>query len=677
VSFACQNFDKIIIPFPYNGMNRDIAPHLMKEDRAWYLENLTQDSLGRGVLRYGVKSFVTVSAMDKGFIMRAFPYIAKGGKEQLLLYCNDFKQDNSAKTIILKENSVTFESENTQQYRNDTFVWLTYTDVDGNKISDKFEIYDTQIKENVVTFKVRDTVFCDPHNTLQVDYLGFSVGCIFLLDVDTKEITLKISDLRTDCIPRAVPFLEKLIICNGLDLMMSWDGTSMKTILQWVKEQAELITLVDRTLSFVCKKNIDKYRECQSVFFLSQEWKVTESNIVENKVTLTLEERPNATPKEIFFSAFPPRCSFLYVSQDRLWGLGQGSAGLSHRSTEESMKVYRTDKPNSIESWTNEQEQAWQFLDLSNKHGVVDNLEAISQSGSRLVFIGREKTQIYAGLVANNTLTWQSTVSSGAMHGNLVFELANDIFFVNAAGLHSFSTLNIGNQFASSSITAINALLKEQLIDALQSNVKYRSSSVFIYNLGAFLGLRIGNNVLNHALFTTAPSFFSLFSGDFQEAQCAPLGNKLFLIKDKMVMIYGDGRDGSEKIYCDTDSKPIVGSWYQPFHQQGQNAFACQRVSCLADYSNGFVENEQNGVFVKIFNEIPKTIQSQRKSLLQARKETLKGNGVLDIDFEGKFKTLSRRLKTQGNESWLYFSVSSQNAYFNVKSIHLYGRRYR
>jgi hypothetical protein len=679
MGFAYQNFDQAHIHFPYKGMNRDIAPYLLPEDNAYYLENFTQDSLGNGTLRYGVKNFVQLSSIDDGFIIRSFPYVASGSIEQLLSYVSVFNIDNTAANISVIGNTVTLTTDRRDLYLNDTMVKIIYTDADQNVVTQKLRIAGrTFVDATGLSFQVPDAVF-----PLQqaITSISFSVGELHKTDIATKQSIRVFTGLRADCIPRSVPFTQKLVICNGLDPLMQWDGTTASIIYEWVKEKATTFVKVnDFTLQFTCTLNPAKYLQATSIFFNALEFPIQNSNVVGNIVTLTLANLIGNLPQIVFFKSYPPRCNFLYVAQDRLWGLGQGAAGIEVRSPNESMRVYRTKKPNMLNSWLTEETQDVEPLDLSNKHGVVDNLEAIAQGGSNLVFIGREKTQVYTGLVADNTFSWHSTVSSGAIHGDLVFELANDIFFIDAGGLHSFSTLNIGNQFASSTITAINSLLKEQVVYALQSNVLYRSSFVFLYKLGAFLGIKIGDSVLNHALFSTQPNFFSLFSGDFESNHIVHLGNRLFILKNRSILVYGDGRDGSPKAYSDygTDNKglAIVGSWHQPFNQSNRELSTSYRVSCLADYANTFIEDSGNGVFVELFNERPKSTSFRKQALLTLRKEVLKGN-IGDIEFNGEFKTLSRELKKRGADPWLFLSVISRGSYFSIKKVIFYGRRDR
>jgi len=674
MTLAYSNYDQVHLNFPYAGMNRDIAPHLLPPENAWYLGNLTQDSLGNGLLRYGTELFAQLAAVEDGVIMRSFPFVTTEGREQLLLYVSVFAHDESAQNITLLDNMITVTTQFPDFYLNDTWVKVAYVDVDDNSITQKLRITNVQPILNGVRFIVPDAWFPDQ---ILADSLSYCKGAIYKLEIASKAFTNVYNSVRVDCIPRAVSFVQTLVLCNGLDPLLQWDGTTMTIVSEWVKEtKATGFSVNNNVLTFTCPlaSNPAKYLTAQSVFFNNQEVLITNATVTNTIVVLTFGQNI-VLPTQVFFKAFPPRCNFLYVAQDRIWGLGQGAAGIGFRSSEEATTVYRTDRPNLVNSWTNEQSQEWESFDLSSKHGVVDNLEAIAQAGSRLVFIGREKTQVYGGLVENNTFSWQSTVSSGAIHGDLVFELANDIFFINAAGLHSFTTLNIANQFAATSITSVNSLLKEHVINALQSNTSYRASLTFIYNLGAFLGIRIGKSPLIHALFSTQPYFFSVFSGDFDDAHIVSLGSRLYLVKDLGVLFYGDGRDGTPKVYNDR-GVPIVGSWTQPFNQTQRNLFFSYRASCLADYSNPFVEEAEDGIFLDVYNDRPQTTSVRAKALLQPRKDVLKGI-VNDIEFGGRFKTLSREMKTRGAESWLYLSVISSNSFVVIKKIILYGRRDR
>lgn len=674
MGFASHNFDKIVLPFPSKGMNRDIEPHLMPPDVSWYLENFTQDSFGKGVIRYGVKNLMLMSNIDDGFPMRGFPYVSPQGAEQILMYWSVYKTDAQAYNMSVLKDRIYFETTNlVSKYRENTSIKFSYTNADGQNITIRAPISD--LNDPMVgasSFKVKGFYIDTDTPVTQICY---STGEIHLVNVAAKTAQLLVTGLRTDCIPRGVHFIQKLLITNGLDDMRVWDGTALTIVTQLVKERAtEIQKLSDNVLKFKCI-NPAKYGVGRQIFFNATVFTIT--NVVTNVdvVTLTLSTPVGNVPTQVFFYVNAPKVNFLYVAQDRLWGLGQGAAGIQPRIPAEAMKVYYTDIPNRFDAWTEEQSQSYKMIDLSNKHGSTDNLEAIARLGNRMVFIGREKTQVFIGEVGNNTFSWQSTLSTGAVHGDLVLELANDIFYVNFNGLNSFSTLNIGNQFATLNISAINSILKNQVSGFIQDETDYRSSFSFFYHLGTFIGLKIGDNLVNHALFSNQPYFFSVFSGAFKARHIFSLGNRLFLINKKNVYTYGDGRDGTPKAYND-DGLPIVGSWIQPFNHQKQRVFSCYRVSCLADYNNAFVDDDSNGLYVELYNERPKTVNVRKKSLLQPRKDILKAASPEQdpIVFEGRFKTLTRKLKTRGEGSFAYLSVISNKSFFNISQTILYGR---
>ena len=573
--FAYQNFNSIHIPFPSKGMNRDISSQHLPPENAWYLENFTQDSLGEGLMRYGVRQWGLLSTIDDGFVLKAFPYLATAGKEQLVLYVNVYKQVTTlslSQVVIHRGESdistIYLKGDGYDKFRPDTFVKVTYNNYNNAPITQHIKLgaikaVKSDTKE--IEFFTPDVSFVDAlgvNDFTAITSISNSVGEIHVVDVESSTFTKVFDGLRVDCIPRAVSFMQKLVICNGLDPMMQWDGSNITVIFEWVKEKVtgNITKSNNFAIDFTCPNNPQKWASQKSIFFNGIEHEIINVGIAGNTVGITCATNIGNVPTQIFFKSFPPLCNFLHVFQDRLWGLGQGAASIEFRDSVEAMKVYYSPKPNMINSWIDEEKQTYTYLDLSGKHGTVDNLESIVQLGNRIVFVGREKSQVYGGLIADKSFSWLTTVDSGTFNGDLVFNLANDINFINLNGWASFSTLNIGNQFAVSGLTAINSLLKQQAVSSMQNNVDYRSSFVFSYKLGSFVGLRVGKNFLNHALYGTQPYFFSVFTGDFDVDFICPLGNRLYLFDGKNILIYGDGRDGNVKVYDDR-GKAIVASW--------------------------------------------------------------------------------------------------------------------
>jgi hypothetical protein len=270
--------------------------------------------------------------------------------------------------------------------------------------------------------------------TPELSVIFNSYGYIKVLDVETGTfLAPTLTNLSVACVPRAEFFAKKLWVCNGVDPIMTWDGTVLEIYEEQVKENAKSFGRVDnRNFSFVVDGSFDigKYQVGNSVrLTVLNGGEVTsvvlgveqvDDQIFVN-VSNDLPAFTGASRVELFYFDRPPHFSFMKAAHDRLWCLGAGAVSLSYRIPDLAMRFYYSYKPYSDEApfrFFHEKTKSVPSEDISAKHGVADNLEAIVDISGKLVFMGRQKSQVWRGIDpltqgSSDYFSWSSTIPVG------------------------------------------------------------------------------------------------------------------------------------------------------------------------------------------------------------------------------------------------------------------------
>ncbi len=692
-------YDVLEFALPAQGMNQNISPENLPLDFAYILENIVAKPLGEGHVRFGT-SLLGALNDPTSTIMKQFPFVNTDGSEQILLYVQEYTADNANTFNILGSFQFSFVSpNNAARYIKDTAIKVEYT------LNGQMTLYDTiaalTVAGTTVTVTLSQNAFPAGANITRV---SFSTGTIYKYDVSSGVISAALrQNLSVGCVPRVTTFLNTLVICNGVDPLLSWDGNNLSEVYDFVKEQAANLTRIDNNnLSFTVSANfnINDY-VVGNLLQIKVNGVTTQTAIagrVLNQQTLTITTTillpafvPNQT--NIFYQAWPPAFNFLFVAYDRLWALGQGAVGLEYRNPDQAMRVYFTYKSGSLTDWFNENTKTVPSIDLSEKHGVPDNLEAIDFVNGYMVFIGREKTQVWTGseplgavqAQGNATLTYNSTLSTGVVHGDLVIDLPNDTFFITKTGLQSFSSLNIAKQFAATSMNAVDPLIQEYVASVTSSNVNYRASCSFKYDGGALAGFKIGQNKVICSLFSTTLYSWSIFSGDFLSAiSFLALGNNLYLSLKNKIFKYADGRDGTPHIYGDQNGQGFISfSWTLPvIHLKGRR-YSGKRYEVQMDYPSSFTIRPENQMSIGISGDLPKSYQINSPCRFDVRGDTLQTIPLtsdhptrqtsLGFRLDQPYGFFKDRMKFLASKFWLTLSGYTKDGVLSLKKIKLYG----
>jgi hypothetical protein len=276
---------------------------------------------------------------------------------------------------------------------------------------------------------------------------------------------------------------------------------------------------------------------------------------------------------------------------------------------------------------------------------------------------------------------------TGVIHGDLLVELANDVFFISATGLQSFSTLNIAKQFAATSLDAVDPLIQQYAASLASSNINYRACSSFKYEGGTLTGFKIGNNKVLCSLFSTTLYSWSLFSGDFEAASSfLAFSNGLYLSVRNKVYAYADGHDGSPPRYGDQGGEGLIPfSWTLPVIADAKGRrFANKRYEIQLDYPSSFALRQDNQVNIGISGDLPKSYAiaspcrfELRGDLLQsiplAQAQDNPSQDSIGFRFEQPFSFFKDRLKFMAAKFWLTLSGYTKDGPLTFKKIKLYG----
>lgn len=280
-------------------------------------------------------------------------------------------------------------------------------------------------------------------------------------------------------------------------------------------------------------------------------------------ITFDANEIPDVsvTIDDVVYSDSPPAFSFIFPLNNRLWALApkELTASTFDAAEGDRMKVYYTEYTNNENAWFNPVTQQAAFIDVINKHGVNDQLEAIGAVDGNLVFFGRYKTQVWAGSnpTASGDLTHQKTLPIGVPSGDLVVQFPRDLLFFTKYGARSLRTV-----FQTDALEAVTDIgsnqdpaIQDSVATLLGSDATFKTARAFRYDRDGFYGFRVDTDPYIYVLSEEAKGW-TRFTGLFQSMADAvelPDG-RLILAKTTQLYVYANGADGADAVYSDNGS---------------------------------------------------------------------------------------------------------------------------
>lgn len=391
------------------------------------------------------------------------------------------------------------------------------------------------------------------------------MGEIYLQQTDLSWV-LKKEGLDVNGKMRTTHFAGKLILTNGIDPVLSWNGSEFEEVYAWVREVSATLSYVDASTFTV--ESLPEFYQVGTSLQLMVDGVLVDSHVVAmsevgDVLTVTLADSVlSAGLESVDIKMFPPRFQYIYAAHDRLWGFGSGAlragkfSAIEHRS-----RVYYTFGVNDETAWQNE-EGLLQYINMADKMPSDDELVAMAVKDGLSVFFFKNVIQIWSG--SDPTLTgdfsWNKTVPIGAVHGDLVLEMPNDVAFFTRYGARTLSRLlqteqlDIADMGSEMTLSISDAVGQMGMNDEAYRNVHrfYHAKQgwfgfrpaldVFVFQVGA-LG---GGWTLFDGAFSDSTAFLNVPSGDLMLA----IGAQLYIY--------------DESVYAD-DFQPIHTKWWTPW----------------------------------------------------------------------------------------------------------------
>lgn len=708
------NYDVLELSPPPHGMNQNISAYQLPLTYAYVLENILAKPLGEGTVRFGTHALkqdpLSPTLPPESRILGCFGYVTATGAEQLVLYVQEYQEDFSVdlEAVTVEGDFVlSFATDHAERYQQDTPVKIVYQLNGINTVLDLIAKVETE--EDRVRLTIQQNNFPEPFDDIVFQSLSYAIGTIYVYDKQTATLSPPLrQNLSVACVPRSVVFLSKLLLCNGVDRVMTWDGTTLVDLSNFVKEQASSFNRLENTrFSFTATASflLNKYAPGTLIQLVINgvSHSLTIVQAVQQATTVTVTTQTAlpafvANQMQLFYQDWPPRFSYLYVAHNRVWALGEGAVSLGMKAPDQALRVYYPYKSNSLNDWFHEQTKTVPSLDLTEQHGVPDTLEAISHLSGSMIFAGRVKTQIWTGTdplqagfdqdeASPQTLRYQAMIPTGLVHGDLLLELPNDLFFITKTGLQSLTTLNIAKQFVANSYDAVDPLIQEYLSQALSSNAAYRSCRSFKYEGGPWAGFKIGQNPILVSLFSTSLYAWSLFTGDFERASTfCSLNNRFYLACQNRLLQYGDGHEGETKSYGDQGGQALIPfSWSLPIvHLKGKR-FLGLRYDLTVDLTSSFVLRPDNEMALLISGDLPASYRLSSPCRFDRRGDALKTvplttvpddlvtTSSLGFRLDKQVVVFQDRFKFLASTFWLTLKGYTKDGPVSLKQLRLYG----
>ncbi len=312
--------------------------------------------------------------------------------------------------------------------------------------------------------------------------------------------TLQRSGLNSQGVPRSVLFAGRLMLCNGLDDVLAYDGTSWSVVQRLVVEAGANLTYL-APQQFRVDSTPEVYAvgtEVQArlgTTLVSGVVSAVSQSGAQTTVTLSTSVLTN-TLNQVSYAVKPPKVAFLLAAHDRLWGLGAGPLlGRSIRPEVARMRVFYTHGVNDHTAWPNPTTGVVPSVNLADKAGVPDELLAMAVQDGMTVFLGRNHVQLWTGRdpSASGDFAWAKTLPVGCFHGAAVLGLPNDLLFVGRQGVRTLSrTLQTEQLDVQDVGSELDPTLTAAVAEVSGSDAAYRRCVVFGFAHEGWFGLNFG-----------------------------------------------------------------------------------------------------------------------------------------------------------------------------------------
>jgi hypothetical protein len=256
-------------------------------------------------------------------ILEDFPYPQTNGNRQAVLYTQVFTADGSVtEAAVINQSQFSFKTQTPEKYAVETGVEVIYTSTSGigNVLSSLIVAVNTD-QNNVTTITVENNSFPEGDN-IQITAIQYSSGSLYVYDFQLQTTVLLKEGLSVACVPRSLTYLNTLLIYNGVDKVLGWNGVDLYEVVDFVQETATNVNRLDDThFSFTASAsfNIAHYQN-NNLIQIKVNGAVALQTAVVNVtrqggiVTLTTADiLPQFVPNQtqLFYRDWIPRFSFM------------------------------------------------------------------------------------------------------------------------------------------------------------------------------------------------------------------------------------------------------------------------------------------------------------------------------------------------------------------------------
>jgi hypothetical protein len=584
--------EHVKLPAPFRGMDLTVDNNA---EYAKYIQNMLIGDNNTCSLRYGTR-LIAQFPFDPNKIFRnqiaVMSHLGDNGKSEKIIYQNyvsNLQYVNIQDNVLLEEiignpnvTRVIIDTTPLNQQQKDYLSKVIFNGVyfyvrqetfsDGADISDiVIDLADNKIKFTIPFpldfFDIDTTDIFDPKNVFE---LWIERGVLYKLNSDnTFNLVPLLDNLDPNVIVSHINYQGKLLIANGIDPVYVYDGNNIQelkgnvsvllsgnitkngailtfSIPQLFLPEMQQYVIVGAPLILISQA------ERRTINVANVAYAPPANNLV--AVTLTLAVEPQDNIRTILYEKNLPHFNFLAVANDRLWALAEGRSYKNQfRPVSLSMKVYYASERKSVTGWFNQASNEVDFIDLANNTYIPDNLEVIIPFQGKVLFMGRETTQIWSGedpTTINDgqniqlpDFQWEMTVPVGILQKSLYVEIPNDFVFLSKYGIVSVSSINQYQQlsFSYNFSNSINQHLKSQLA-FIETERDYLGLRSFLYPYGRFFGFKLKYDCFVYQL--NSQGSWTVFSENFADSRSFyydPVSQDLFLGMDNgLLLAYAD-----------------------------------------------------------------------------------------------------------------------------------------
>lgn len=576
-----------IIPFtaPFKGISN------ISSNNVEYAKSIQNMQIGDGnnlVSRYGTKEAARLGVFEGKFFtdpVEVMSFLSKDGLSEKLLYQAYFSKIDWIAQIEKEEVGYTklilTIKENHIEDAKKLEVGFRLRLVQSNILITSIESLNLKEEENKLELILPISIEnLDDQIEIEQELAG-----IYKLGLSGQLSEELISGLDSEVLVSHVNYLGVLLITNGVDPLMVYDGEDLIVLkpearLVYYRNSRPILSEDRKSVTFTCAKFfqqevISYFAVGQTVISLTrspEEYRTSldvtsilkEDKVDSVKFTITFDKQVGGTEPidSLLYAKDLPIFGTISVVHDRLWATAGGRCRKNKfKPNGNSMLAYYAHKSQSYEDWFNTSSSNKSgiagpvvgFINISSNISRPDNLELIAQFRGKTLFICRNSIQIWSGSdpttlfdgndkIDFSPLKFSYNIKTGVLHHKLVLEIANDLVLLTKNGVVPLAIDNNRQITALINFSeVINGNIQTQLV-SVKNDRDFRAMRMFFYQFGNFAGIKIKYNCLIYQ--TKHGGVWSIFSDNFASARSFfydPVSENLYLAMEKGILLkYAD-----------------------------------------------------------------------------------------------------------------------------------------